>query len=101
VLKPFQFNIRHLLLATVVTAVAITFLQAIPALFMLAFFAAVALGITGVTGICIALAIGLTIYISEDDGNRRFNLARCRDWIGVGLIANLPLAICFILIPYL
>ena len=100
-LKPCQFSIRHLLFATVVTAIAITFLQTIPALFIFAFFAAVVQGITGVVGICVTLVVALTIYASEDDGNRRFNLARCRDLIGAGLIANLPLAVCFVVIPYL
>ena len=100
-LKHFQFSIRHLLFATVVTAIAITSLQTIPALFIFAFFAAVVLSITGVVGICITLVVALTIYISDDDGNRHFNLARCRDLVGAGLIANLPLAICFFVIPYL
>ncbi len=96
-----QFSIRHLLFATILTAIFVTCLQAIPGLFLYAFALAVALGAAGAAGICVTLLFALAISISEDDGNRRFNLARCRDLIGVGLIANLPLAICFLVVPYI
>ena len=100
-----QFGIRHLFVATFFVAVAIAGLQLcavrFPVVVVFAVLASGVLALAGLAIICFTVVVALAIFGSADDGNRQFNLTKCRNLIGIGLLANLPLAIWFVVIPYL
>ncbi len=100
-----QFGIRHLFVATFFVAVAIAGLQLcsvrFPVLFVFAVLASGVLALAGLAMICLTVVVAFIIVASADDGNRQFNLIKCGNLIGIGLMANLPLAIWFVVIPYL
>lgn len=95
-----QFRIRHLLIATLFVAVAIVAIQfcatryssflsvGLILIFMLA--------IAGVWGICVSIMCAFAILVSNRDVNQRYNLQRCFQLFGIGIVSTLPLGICFV-----
>ena len=88
-------NFRTILVFTIALSVAVGILYAFAVRYpSLSWYATIASGILGLFGFVVAafaMIMAFTIATSDDDGNRRSNMAKCLRLAGLGLVALVPI----------
>lgn len=89
-----QFGLRVLFAIVSLTAIVFAIAN-----FQMEFFPQSAVAVVALTGVIAVVAIGfgffgalmgLTVFLSEDDGNRKHNLRKCRNMVLLGLLGTSP-----------